>query len=157
MSDNIAHRSVSDFMTAPCIACSPYVSLAEAHELLKKNHIRRLPVVEQENRILGVITQHDVLSARPAEAAHARTPEDLVRVLSSITVGVVMTKKPLCVYQTDTVGRAAEIMLDNKIGGLPVIDVNDMLVGVVTESDIFRAIARQWRDDNLRFSGAHRS
>ena len=156
MPDNIAHRSVSDVMTSRFVACSPYMSLAEAHELLKKHRIRRLPVVEQDNRVLGIITQHDVLAARPAEAAHARTPEELVRVLSSVTVGVVMSKKPFTVYQTDTVGRAAEIMLDKKIGGLPVIDVNDKLVGVITESDVFRAIARQWRKDNLKLSGAHR-
>ena len=156
MADNIAHRSVSDVMTSRCISCSPYMSLAEAHELLKLHRIRRLPVIDQDKRVLGIITQHDVLAARPAEAAHARTPEELVQVLSSVTVGVVMAKKPFTTYQTDTVGRAAEIMLDKKIGGLPVIDVNDKLVGVLTESDIFRAIARQWREDNLKLSGAHR-
>ena len=156
MPENIAHRFVSDVMTARFIACSPYMSLAEAHELLKKNRIRRLPVVDQDNRVLGIITQRDIFAARPAETAHARTPEELVHVLSSVTVGVVMSKKPFTAYQTDSVGRAAEIMLDRKIGGLPVIDVNDKLVGVLTESDIFRAIARRWREDNLKLSGAHR-
>lgn len=157
MSDKIAHQSVADLMSPQVIACTAYTTLAEADELLKKNRIRRLPVVDKDNRLLGIITAHDLIVARPAGAAQARSPEELVRVLSAVTVGAVMRKKPLGVYLTDTAGRAAELMLDHKIGGLPVIDVNDHLVGILTESDIFRAIVRQWRDDNLILSGAHRS
>lgn len=156
MPDSIAHKPVADVMTPYFIACSPYTSLAEADELLKKNRIRRLPVVDRENRLLGIVTVRDLLAARPPEAIHPRSQEEMVRILSSITIGAVMKKQPISAYQTDTIGRAAELMLDHKIGGLPVIDVNDKVVGIITESDIFRAIVRQWREDNLILSGAHR-
>ncbi|MBI2994377.1 MAG: CBS domain-containing protein [Gammaproteobacteria bacterium] len=157
MPDSIAHKPVADVMTPNFIACSPYTSLAEADELLKKNRIRRLPVVDRENQLLGIITVRDLLAARPPEAIYPRSQEEMVRILSSITVGAVMKKHPVGAYQTDTIGRAAELMLDHKIGGLPVIDVNNQVVGIITESDVFRAIVRQWREDNLILSGAHRT
>lgn len=157
MPDSIAHRPVAEVMTPYFIACSPYTTLAEADELLKKNRIRRLPVVDRENQLLGFITAGDLLAARPPVALYARSQEERVRILSTLTVGAAMKKHPTGVYQTDTIGRAAELMLDHKIGGLPVIDVNNKVVGIITESDLFRAIVRRWREDNLILSGAHRT
>lgn len=87
-------------------------------------------------------------------------PEKIVhRAVADVMTPYFITCSPyasLADYQTDTIGRAAEIMLENKIGGVPVVDVNNTMVGVITDSDIFRAIVRQWRDDNLIFSGASR-
>jgi acetoin utilization protein AcuB len=56
-----------------------------------------------------------------------------------------MTADPVVVFQTDQVGYAAELMLEHKVGGLPVLDSSKKLVGLVTESDIFRLLAHQWR------------
>ena len=58
-------------------------------------------------------------------------------------------------FDNDTIGHAAELMLEHKIGGMPVLDGKRALVGLVTESNVFRLLADQWRSDNLIFSGAH--
>jgi len=79
----------------------------------------------------------------------SRNMETINQYLSSIIVEYAMEHKPITIYQTDTVGHAAELMLEEKIGGLPVIDTNGKLVGLITESDIFRMIVKKWRDDNL--------
>lgn len=64
-----------------------------------------------------------------------------------------MTRKPINIYQNSTIGHAAELMLDNKIGGIPVLDANDKLTGLITESDISRLIVRRWRDENILTTG----
>jgi acetoin utilization protein AcuB len=154
MSDNLVHRPVGDVMTPYLITCSPWTSLAEAHELMSKNRIRRLPVLD-EKTLVGIVTREDVLASVSTKGGHRPSADELHQRLSAVAVQAVMSKKPLTLYQSDTIGRAAEIMLDNKIGAVPVLEADGQLVGIVTESDLFRAIVRKWRDDNLIFSGAH--
>jgi acetoin utilization protein AcuB len=154
MSDNFVHRPVGDVMTPYLITCSPWSSLAEAHELMAKNRIRRLPVVDGK-KLVGIITREDVLASVSMKGGARPSAEELHQRLAAVAVQAVMSKKPMTVYQSDTIGRAAELMLDNKIGAVPVLDAEDVLAGIVTESDLFRAIVRKWRDDNLIFSGAH--
>ena len=154
MSRNLVHRPVAEIMTPYLISCSPWTSLAEAHELMAKNHIRRLPVLSEE-RLVGIITREDVLASESTKGAYRKSTEELQRRRSAIAVQAVMSKKPLTVHESDTIGHAAELMMDNKIGVVPVISVDGKITGIVTESDVFRAIVRKWRDDNLIFSGAH--
>jgi len=154
MSENLVHRPVAEIMTPYLITCTPWASLAEAHELMAKNHIRRLPVVE-DKRLVGIITREDVLASESTRGAYRKSTEELQRRLSAIAVQAVMSKQPLTIYESDTIGRAAELMLDRKIGAVPVTAADGALAGIVTESDVFRAIVRKWRDDNLIFSGAH--
>jgi acetoin utilization protein AcuB len=154
MADNLVHRPVADVMTPYLITCAPWTTLAEAHELMAKNQIRRLPVLDGK-KLVGIITREDILASESTKGGHRPTTEDLRARLSAVAVQAVMSKKPVTVYQSDTIGRAAELMLDNKFGAVPVLDADGSVVGMVTESDLFRAIVRKWRDDNLIFSGAH--
>jgi acetoin utilization protein AcuB len=153
MSENLVHRPVADIMTPYLITCAPWTTLAEVSELMAKNHIRRLPVIDEE-RLVGIITREDVLASESTKGSYHKSTEELQRRRSAVAVQAVMSKKPLTVYESDTIGHAAELMMDNKIGVVPVIGADGKLVGIVTESDIFRAIVRKWRDDNLIFSGA---
>jgi acetoin utilization protein AcuB len=152
MTQSLVHTLVKDCMTSTVIAVSPYDTLARAYELLMANRIRRLPVLEGE-RLVGIITLSDLLEVKQSDPAHRHSLQEIAQELARLVVSTVMRAKPICIYDNDTVGHAAELMLENKIGGLPVIDANERLVGVLTESNLFQLLARQWRDDNLIFSG----
>lgn len=154
MSENLVHRPVADIMTPYLLTCSPWTTLAEAHDTMAKNHIRRLPVID-EDRLVGIITREDVLAAESTKGIDRKSTEELRRRRSAVAVQAVMSKKPVTVHEGDTIGRAAELMMDNKIGSVPVVNADGKVAGIVTESDVFRAIVRKWRDDNLIFSGAH--
>lgn len=147
MIKQLVHEMVSEVMNPYLITIEPYQSLAEAYEIMKKNQIRRLPVVKK-GKLEGIITLSDILNARPSDVSHVMGFEEVASSLSKIIVELVMTKAPVTIYQTDSVGHAAELMLENKIGGLPVLDARHELSGLITESDIFRKLASQWRSEN---------
>ena len=154
MSEVLVHSLVAGCMKAPAISIGPYDSLAVARESMATHGVRRLPVVH-DGKLTGIITLSDLLRAQTGDPARRVNPNEIVAELDRLTVVTTMTRDPVCVFDNDTVGRAAELMLEHKIGGLPVVDVSQALVGVVTESDIFRLLAERWRADNVIFSGAH--
>jgi acetoin utilization protein AcuB len=136
---------VRDWMTANVISVSPQTNLPHAHELMTKKNIRRLPVVDSNNRLVGIVTQGDVRGAEPSQATSLSVWE-LNYLLSHLLIEEIMTRDPVTVREDATIGEAARIMLDYRISGLPVTDQYGKLVGVITESDIFRMVVRhEWR------------
>ncbi|MDX1601137.1 MAG: CBS domain-containing protein [Anaerolineales bacterium] len=134
---------VREWMTPDPITIDIDTSLVEAHKLMTEQSIRRLPVLEKGD-LVGIITLGDVRGAEPSEATSLSVWE-LNYLLSRLTVGRAMSK-PVITVQPDTpVPQAAEIMLDSRIAGLPVVEDDD-LVGIITESDIFRMIVTEWRE-----------
>ena len=115
-------------------------------------HIRRLPVLKSE-RLVGIISLSDLLEFKHPDPTHRLILSDVMHEFGRVVVSALMRSQPVCVFDSDTVGRAAELMLEHKIGGLPVIDADQRLLGVITESDLFRLIAERWRQDNVIFSG----
>ena len=152
MSNHLVQMQINESMTTSLITVDPYATLSEALEIMQKNKVRRLPVVEKGN-LTGIITLIDIYQAEPSDVRQSMSLDKLYDQLSKLTVMVAMTKNPVTIYQTDTIGHAAEVMMDNKIGGLPVVEADGKLVGLVTESDIFRLIAREWRNENKVSSG----
>ena len=148
MKTYLVNTLVSDCMARQPITIDCYASLAQANELMQVNKIRRLPVL-QRDKLVGIITLSDVLDAKPSDIKQPMNVALLNQFLSNIIVDLAMSREPVTVYQNDTIGHAAELMLDQKIGGLPVIDSTGRLVGMLTESDIFRTIVRHWRKNNL--------
>ncbi len=112
---------VSSYMTKAPITVSPEASVAEAARLLRENRIRQLPVLSH-NRLVGIITDRDVRGRQGA------TP-----------VATAMTPRPLCAHPETPMEEVAHILRQRKIGSLPVTDRAGTLVGIVTESDVFRA------------------
>lgn len=135
MLDNIM---VSEWMTTPVISIAPSTPISTAHQMMKDYGIRRLPVVE-ENRLVGIITLGDVREASPSDATTLSIWE-LNYLWAQLTVDRVMTRKILTVHPTDLILDAARIMLEHKVSGLPVINEREELVGIITESDIFRML-----------------
>jgi acetoin utilization protein AcuB len=104
--------------------------VADAGVLMAGRGIRRLPVLSG-GRLAGILSYSD-LRALPAAEVTGRT------------AGELMTRDPLTVSPDETIGRAAQIMLQHRISGLPVVDHHGELVGIITESDIFKLVVRDW-------------
>ena len=134
------HVTVRDWMTAPVITVSPDTLLTVAHHTMKENSIRRLPVVEN-NRLVGIITIGDVREASPSDATTLSIWE-LNYLWSQLTVDKVMTRTVRTIGADQSILDAAQIMLDQKISGLPVVNEKGYLVGMLTESDIFRMLVK---------------
>ena len=113
-------------------------SMQNAIYVLQEKNIKILPVIENGN-IVGVITDRDLKKASPSDATTLDMHE-LLFLISKIKVRDLM-KKPVYTVRSDhTVEEAAALLLEKKISGLPVVDENNRLVGIITRSDIFRVL-----------------
>ena len=136
------HRmEVRDWMTADPVTIQPDAPLAEAYKLMKENEVRRLPVVNRQRELIGILTRSDLLQHVPFFPDEDELEEELPYI--NLTVEEVMSYDPISIESTDTVQDAAELMLEMKISGLPVAAGN-RLVGIITESDIFRLVVAEW-------------
>lgn len=129
---------VKNWMSKEVITIDVNDSMTNATKKLKEHAIRMLPVMKQGG-LVGVITDRDL---KRASASDANTLEihELLYILSKIKVGDIMTKSPITVPLDYTIGETAELLLENKISGVPVINNEGQVSGVITEADIFRAI-----------------
>lgn len=130
--------TVQEWMTTPVLSILPETPISTAHQMMKENGVRRLPVVA-DNRLVGIITLGDVREASPSGASTLSIWE-LNYLWSQLTVSKVMTRRLLTVHPDDPITAAAQLMLDKKVSGLPVVDQQERLVGIITESDIFRML-----------------
>ena len=127
---------VGERMTKRPIIVHPDTPFDEALELMSKERIRRLPVVDKKGKLVGIVTDKDLLYASPSPATSLSIHE-LHYLLSKIKVRGLMTKEVITVTEYTPLEEAARIMADNKIGGLPVMR-DDKLVGIITETDLFK-------------------
>ncbi len=133
---------VKDWMTREPITVGPDVTVLDAGRLMVDRTIRRLPVLEQDE-LVGIVTYGDVRGARAAAVAGTDIWE-LGNSLARLTIREIMTPNPVTITPDETIGAAARLMLKYMIGGLPVLDARGRLVGIITESDIFRLVVRDW-------------
>lgn len=131
---------VREWMTSPVVSVSPTTPISNAHQIMKENGIRRLPVVDGE-RVVGIITIGDVREASPSDATTLSIWE-LNYLWAQLTVEKVMSHKVITIKQDKPILDAAESMLNSKVSGLPVLDDAGKLVGMITESDIFRMLIK---------------
>jgi acetoin utilization protein AcuB len=127
---------VGERMSKPVITVRPETSMPEALDLMHKEHIRRLPVVNQRGEMVGIVTEADLLKASPSEATSLSIYE-VTYLLSKLTIDRIMTKKVITVTEDTPLEEAARIMADNKFSGLPVMR-GKKLVGMITETSLFR-------------------
>lgn len=131
---------VKDYMSSTVISVSSDTPITQAHQIMKKNNIRRLPVIDNDN-LEGMVTIGDVREASPSGATSLSIWE-LNYLWSQIKVANIMTKDVLTVRANDPIINAAKLMYDNKVSGLPVLNEVGKVIGVITESDIFRMIIK---------------
>jgi acetoin utilization protein AcuB len=123
-------------MSHPVLTIHPEMPLQDALNFMRKEHIRRLPVVDQRGRLVGIITEVDLLHASPSDVTSLSVHE-LTYMLSKITVDEIMTSEVITIGEDTPIEEAARIMADTKIGGLPVLR-DRQVVGIITETDLFK-------------------
>ncbi len=131
-------QTVSVWMTPNPVTVTPETTLPEAHRLMKERRIRRLPVMDGD-KLVGIVTWGDIREASPSDATSLDIYE-LYTLLAKLSVREIMTRSPITVRPTTSIAQAAQLMLEHKIGGLPVVNRHGRLIGIITESDIFRVL-----------------
>ena len=128
---------VSKRMTANPTTITSDMTVVDALQLMRNNKFRRLPVVDN-GKLVGIVTDRDLreVSASPATSLSVF---ELNYLLAKMQVKDIMTKPVVTINVEATVEEAALVMYTNKIGGLIVVDVNQQVVGILTETDIFKA------------------
>jgi len=137
---------VSDWMTTDPVTITPDTTVPEAHRLMMAHSIRRLPVVKRA-RLVGIVTLGDLRGAEPSGATSLSIWE-VNYLVSKLRIEEIMTPRPFTISPDATLGEAAQMMLRYKISGLPVTDEDGRVVGIITESDIFRMVVRDWQQES---------
>lgn len=127
---------VRERMTHNPITIREDTSLYDALKVMRDNKVRRLPVLNKEGKLVGIVSEKDLLYASPSPATSLSVWE-INYLTSKITVRELMTKNVITICEDCPLEEAARIMVDNKIGGLPVMR-GDQLVGIITETDLFK-------------------
>ena len=128
---------VKDRMSENPVVLSPDDTLREARRLIRELGFRRFPVVE-DGRLVGIVTDRDVRQADMSSAV-VQERRYVEYLLDRIQVRGIMTPNPATVTPETPLEEAARIILEMKIGGLPVVE-NDRLVGIITETDLVRTL-----------------
>ena len=141
---------VNSRMSKYPLTIGPDESLSDAHRYMQEQNVRHLPVVESDNKMLGLIAEEDLLKAQPSSATSLSVWE-IHHLLMEVKVKAVMVTDVITTTEDTPIEEAAHIMLDKKIGCLPVLR-DDQLVGIITESDIFRTLMELFaaREKGLR-------
>jgi acetoin utilization protein AcuB len=145
----MTNNLVRDWMTPEPVSVNPGAPLRDAFRLMIDNKVRRLPVMDHE-RLVGIITLEDLRRAEPPPGIGL----GLVRItdmLSRMTVHQVMSKDPKTVTPDAALIEVARMMLEHAISALPVMEGNQ-LVGIITESDIFRAFVKMEEEKQVQTS-----
>ncbi|MCE4624311.1 MAG: CBS domain-containing protein [Desulfurococcales archaeon] len=128
---------VSSYYNPEVIVISPNDTLAAARKKMIRYGVRRLIVVDEESRPIGVLTVTDIADALLGR--HQTRPLDTIRVAE------VMNRDVITIEPTKSIKTAAKLMLKYKIGGLPVVDAENRLIGIITKTDLLRAFADRFR------------
>jgi acetoin utilization protein AcuB len=129
---------VGERMSYPVITVSPETPIAEAINLMSREHIRRLPVVGCKGQLVGIVTEQDLFRSLPSDATGLSVWE-IHYLIATVKVEKIMTREVITVQEDIPIEEAARIMADSKKGGMPVMR-GDKLVGIITETDLFRIL-----------------
>ena len=128
---------VSESMTRKVITVDQEATIFDAQELLAKNKIRHLPIVDQDRRLIGIITDRDIRSALPYKSF--MEDSDIKKKISEFRVKDFMTKDPISISPTYTIQDALLLIQNSKVGALPVVDDNAKLKGILSVRDLLRS------------------
>lgn len=129
---------VGDIMSTPALCIDHQSTLPEALELMKKHGVRRMPVLK-DRELVGIITLGDVRGGLPSEVTSLNRSE-LSFLMEQVQVARVMRHPVITVQPQTKLADAARLMLEYRISGLPVLSADGLVIGLVTESDIFRLL-----------------
>ena len=127
---------VRDRMTRNPVTVTTDTSLKDALDLLRSSHFRHLPVVDKDSKLVGIVTERSLVYASPTPATTLSVFE-VEYILSNTQIGQVMHSPVITVGPDVPIEEAARIMVDHRIGCLPVLE-DDRLIGIISDTDIFR-------------------
>ena len=127
---------VADWMTPNPYTCTVDASLADARDMMAEYRCRRLPVVDDEGDLIGILSLGDVRQAAPSSVSSLSLFE-INYFWAKLPVSSAMTPDPITITPTDTIKAACNKMLAHKISGLPVVH-DHKVVGIFTETDALR-------------------
>ncbi len=141
---------VKEIMSPHPVVAEPDMPVTRAERLMKENNIRHLPVIREGRGLVGLLTRETLSRALPSEMS-TLTIWELNYQLSRIKIRDVMVKKVISTTEDTTVEQAARIMIDHKIGSLPVMRDGE-LVGIITDIDLLQALTdlMGWRQPGVR-------
>ncbi|MGD8332043.1 MAG: CBS and ACT domain-containing protein [Desulfobacterales bacterium] len=129
---------VKNWMSKNVVTIDVNDSMQDAMRLLKKHDIRMLPVMKK-GKLVGIVTDRDLKKASASDATTLDVHE-LLYLLTKIKVKDIMTKDPVTVQPDYTVEETAQLLLENKISGAPVVDQKGKVIGTITQTDIFKVL-----------------
>ena len=141
---------VQDVMTKDVISISKYESIVLGGDILSGKNIGGLPVVDNEKKVIGILTQADILSIVGVRKEH--TFKDLLKYMLGEPlperrigdmVGDIMTAPAVTIKPDVNIAQAVRILEEKKIRRLPVVDDDNTLIGIVTRADILKAVLRK--------------
>jgi acetoin utilization protein AcuB len=138
-----SRMKVVDVMTRDPLTVGLTETIGQTDELLNTNRIRQLRVL-QGKRLVGIVTDRDIRSF--LSGSLLESPEAREQVLAS-AVREIMTTEPITVSPDDDLQEAVELMIEEKIGGIPVVDEAEGLVGIVTYVDVLRCFLNRLQED----------
>ncbi len=130
---------VANWMTTDVVTLTADRSMMKASKLMKDNNVSCLPVVDEGGKLVGIVSDRDIKEASPSKATTLDMHE-LYYLLSEIKIKDIMTKKVVTLRQDETVEKAATLMLEGHFGSLPVVDEEGRVVGIMTDSDVFKVL-----------------
>jgi len=125
-------------MTRNPVTATPDMSIADASNLMRQEKVHRLPVLDKDKRLVGLITEKDILFASPSPASSLSIHE-MAYLLSKLTVKKLMSKNVVTINKDTTVEEAARMMVDQDLSCLPVLE-GEKLIGIVSKSDMFKIL-----------------
>ena len=134
---------VIDVMTTDPLTVAPTETIGQADELMNTNRIRQLPVVESKE-LVGIVTDRDVRSF--LSGSLLEDPEAREKALNA-KVSEIMTTEPITVSPEDDLEEVVELLIEEKFGGIPVVDKSVGLVGIVTYVDVLRCFLNRLQED----------
>lgn len=134
---------VADVMTENPITVEPNDTMGQADEIMNQENIRQIPVVEGKE-LVGMITDRDIRSFLSGRLFG--TPKEREKAMNT-KVGTVMTAKPISLSPDDELQDAIELLIEEKVGGIPVADEEDGLVGIITYVDMLRCFLERLQEE----------
>ena len=131
-------RLVRDWMSPNPITVHPQQTVPQAHSLMEHHKVRRLLVVA-DDELLGIVSYGDIREAQPSDAS-TLSGYEIRELINLMSIDSIMTPDPVTIEAGATIADAARIMLEHKIGGIPVVNEAGGLVGIITETDICRVV-----------------
>lgn len=129
------------WMTEGSMTLGEEQSVVSAAEVMRTQGIRQFPVLHADGRVVGIVSDRDIRDAMPSKYLPGGSVEEQGRGLAELRIGSIMTEDPICVGPDTAMDHVASLLARLKVGGLPVVEKDGSLRGIITEVDVFRFLA----------------